>query len=37
MDTSIDPVCGMKVGRSLEHAGMCYYFCSQHCVEKFFG
>ena len=32
MDTSIAPVCGMKVdtetGRSLEHAGMCYYFCS---------
>jgi Cu+-exporting ATPase len=22
-------------GRSLEHAGKRYYFCSQHCVEKF--
>ncbi len=39
MDTNIDPVCGMKVdtekGRSLEHADKRYYFCSQHCVEKF--
>ena len=39
MSTVIDPVCGMKVdtekGRSLEHAGKRYYFCSQHCVEKF--
>jgi P-type Cu+ transporter len=39
MDTSTDPVCGMKVdtekGRSLEHAGKRYYFCSQKCVEKF--
>jgi Cu+-exporting ATPase len=39
MSTAIDPICGMKVdtekGRSLEHAGKHYYFCSQHCVEKF--
>lgn len=39
MSTTTDPVCGMKVdsesGRSLEHAGRHYYFCSQHCVEKF--
>ncbi|CAH1198134.1 Copper-transporting P-type ATPase [Candidatus Nitrotoga sp. BS] len=39
MNTATDPVCGMKVdsesGRSLEHAGKRYYFCSQHCVEKF--
>ena len=39
MSTTTDPVCGMKVdtgsGRSLEHAGERYYFCSQHCVEKF--
>ena len=39
MNISTDPVCGMKVdsenGRSLEHAGKRYYFCSQHCVEKF--
>jgi Cu+-exporting ATPase len=39
MDISTDPVCGMKVdtekGRSLEYAGKRYYFCSQHCVEKF--
>jgi len=39
MSTAIDPICGMKVdtekGRSLEYAGKRYYFCSQHCVEKF--
>src|SRR3989338_4529104 len=39
MSITTDPVCGMKVdsesGRSLEHAGKRYYFCSQHCVEKF--
>ena len=39
MNTTTDPVCGMKVdsesGRSLEYAGKRYYFCSQHCVEKF--
>ena len=39
MSTAIDPVCNMNVdtekGRSLEHAGKRYYFCSQHCVEKF--
>ena len=39
MSTATDPVCGMKVdteiGRSLEHAGERYYFCSQNCVEKF--
>ncbi len=39
MSTTTDPVCGMKVdsesGRNLEHAGKRYYFCSQHCVEKF--
>ncbi|RFC33695.1 MAG: Cu+-exporting ATPase [Candidatus Nitrotoga sp. MKT] len=39
MGTAIDPVCGMKVdsesGRSLEYTGKRYYFCSQHCVEKF--
>jgi YHS domain-containing protein len=39
MSISIDPVCGMNVdtekGRSLEHAGQRYYFCSQRCVEKF--
>ena len=39
MDITTDPVCGMKVdgksGRSLEYAGKRYYFCSQHCVEKF--
>lgn len=39
MGTTIDPVCGMKVdsesGRSLEYTGKRYYFCSQHCVEKF--
>jgi len=39
MSITTDPICGMKVdtetGRSLEHAGNRYYFCSQHCVEKF--
>lgn len=39
MGITTDPVCGMKVdsesGRSLEHAGKQYYFCSQRCVEKF--
>jgi len=34
-----DPVCGMKVDsesrHSVEHAGERYYFCSQHCLEKF--
>jgi len=39
MSTAIDPVCSMKVdtdnGRSLEYAGMRYYFCSQRCMEKF--
>jgi Cu+-exporting ATPase len=36
----IDPVCGMTVdpdsaAGSVEHQGTTYYFCSQHCVEKF--
>ncbi|MCR4304746.1 MAG: heavy metal translocating P-type ATPase [Gallionella sp.] len=39
MSTDTDTVCGMKVdtgtGRSFEHAGERYYFCSQHCVDKF--
>ncbi len=39
MSITTDPVCGMKVdsesGRSMEYAGKRYYFCSQHCVEKF--
>jgi uncharacterized protein len=34
-----DPVCGMKVDRAkaprLEHAGHTYYFCSEHCLERF--
>jgi uncharacterized membrane protein YraQ (UPF0718 family)/YHS domain-containing protein len=34
-----DPVCGMKVDRSrglrLEHAGMPYHFCSEHCRSEF--
>ena len=34
-----DPVCGMKLdsesGRSLEHAGQRYYFCSQRCQNEF--
>jgi len=39
MSATTDPVCGMKVdGTSqhhMEHAGEQYYFCSQHCLEKF--
>ena len=32
-----DPVCGMKTGDkiSLEHENIKYYFCSQHCKDKF--
>lgn len=34
-----DPVCGMKAAadstKSVQHAGMTYYFCSQKCIEKF--
>ena len=35
-----DPVCGMNVDPdravgSHEHAGQKYFFCSQHCLEKF--
>ena len=32
-----DPVCGMKAGEkiSLQHAGHSFYFCSEHCKEKF--
>ena len=37
---AIDPVCGMTVDTaasvgSATHAGMTYYFCSRHCLEKF--
>src|SRR4026209_1208530 len=36
----IDPVCGMTVdptsaAGSFEHKGKTYYFCSQHCLQKF--
>jgi Cu+-exporting ATPase len=39
-DAVIDPVCGMRVvpetaAGSVDHDGRSYYFCSQHCVEKF--
>jgi len=34
-----DPVCGMKAAadpaKSVQHAGITYYFCGQRCVEKF--
>lgn len=37
--THTDPVCGMQAkadpNKSVEHSGIAYYFCSQHCVEKF--
>lgn len=36
-----DPVCGMKVDEKsalkVEYRGEVYYFCSQHCLEKFAG
>ena len=35
----VDPVCGMQAAadsnRAVEHSGITYYFCSQHCVKKF--
>ncbi|HKR61705.1 MAG TPA: heavy metal translocating P-type ATPase, partial [Pyrinomonadaceae bacterium] len=39
-DQAIDPVCGMTVNKqtaagSLEHNGELYFFCSNHCLEKF--
>jgi membrane fusion protein, copper/silver efflux system len=42
-DLSIDPLCGMSVdvnksealGRTAEHAGRTYYFCSDDCKQKF--
>ena len=37
--TSIDPVCNMKVDKesalSAEHNGQTFYFCSDHCRQKF--
>jgi len=39
MSNITDPVCGMKVDsesqHSVQHAGERYFFCSQHCLEKF--
>ena len=37
---AIDPVCGMSANPAscagtVKHAGVDYYFCSKHCVEKF--
>ncbi len=37
---AIDPTCGMTVDAKnaagkQEHNGHTYYFCSQHCVDKF--
>ncbi|QGJ69129.1 Heavy metal translocating P-type ATPase [Planctomycetales bacterium 10988] len=36
---AIDPICGMKVDEAsalqYEHEGENYYFCSEHCKEKF--
>ncbi len=42
-DNSEDPICGMKVdvakakaaGRTNEHQGRTYYFCSDHCKQSF--
>ena len=37
--THTDPVCGMQTAadsnKSVEHSGITYYFCSQHCIKKF--
>ena len=37
--THTDPVCGMQAkadpSKSVEHSGITYFFCSQHCVAKF--
>lgn len=37
--TQTDPVCGMVVeidsSKSVDNSGATYYFCSQHCVDKF--
>jgi len=35
-----DPICGMTTGSpeafiSFEHRGETFYFCSEHCLEKF--
>ena len=38
---AIDPICGMKVdeatARSAERDGQTFYFCSEHCRQKFLG
>ena len=38
-DNLIDPVCGMEVSTQSvhhhEHKGINYYFCSEHCLNKF--
>ena len=34
-----DPVCGMTVSETtalrMQHSGAAYYFCSEHCLNKF--
>ncbi|OYZ23567.1 MAG: hypothetical protein B7Y39_04480 [Bdellovibrio sp. 28-41-41] len=34
-----DPVCGMKVNQATalhsEHNGKMFYFCGEHCLQKF--
>lgn len=38
-NAAIDPVCGMQVtkveGLTYSHGGKTYYFCTQHCVDRF--
>src|SRR5690606_37420624 len=38
-DTAIDPICGMTVSKSspirAERDGETYYFCCEHCRQKF--
>ena len=38
-NVAVDPVCGMTVvkpkGLSYEHEGQAYYFCAQHCLDRF--
>ena len=39
-ETHVDPVCGMKVAsdeaaNSFKYDGKTWYFCCEHCLEKF--
>ncbi len=38
-NVALDPVCGMRIakpkGLTYEHDGQLYYFCAQHCLDRF--